>query len=387
MCRGALKRGNSGVPLVFFFCFFLVIEREFLLMYFTSPHLTRVMESGFRETTEREITFPYSAETFLRFKKWLQSKHDSRSSSFSSAVAHSNSDHSDDAVSSTSASPSDSPEKKSSSGSKKSEAEESGSGSGAGDSGSSSGGLFALNELLSVADQYMEGELLEQVAIRILDRPIVHFSDFALSFSLAFSLDRRMPERASIAKQQCLAALARELMTDMPYLSCHACSVTEHYGYPVSIVVPACRCDSCHCFRASYLSASVFPLSSGSTCHLTSCSCRAQLIARICNQRRYAHNLDFFSSLPALQSAIIELAEMGDVEPVAELASISESLIPFHEPRFAEALSEAQMLHLLQNTVTGHGQVSDEHVQVMELKAYHRAAACAKAIIAKRASH
>ncbi len=349
-----------------------------------SPHLTRVIESGFQETTTREIGFPYSAETFIRFKRWLASKSSSSSSSTSTQASHS--DQSDDATSNSSNSGCNTPRHKqlaSDSGNRSPEDSSGGgssaassAGSNASSSSSSSVGLTKLKELLDCADQYLEADLLAKVGEQILTRPLTQLGDFALTYSLAFSLEQKMPGRARYAKEQCLDLVVRELMSGMPYLTCPRCShQTEHYGYPVAAKVPACRCDTCPCIRQLY-DAKVAPQAP------LSCSCKAQLLARICLQRQHSHGLPVHS--PALAAALCELADMGDVEPLAALASITEALVPFFDPRFVAALSEPQMLYLLSNTVTAYRHVGLEHVETLRAKGFEQAAARAQAIIDKR---
>jgi hypothetical protein len=339
------------------------------------------MESGFKETVTREIGFPYSADTFIRFKRWLESKSSSSSSRTSTLTSHS--EQSDDATSNSSSSGANTPPqtKEESSGShspEESSARSSGSSGSSGSTGSnsSSAGLIMLKELLDCADQYLESELLARVGEQILTRPLSQLSDFALTYSLAFSLDRQMPERAAFAKQQCLDVLVQELMRGMPYLTCDKCAdAVEHYNYPVATKVPACRCDTCACFRHHYDS-SIPPQV------VPSCACKTQLVARICMQRQCVHGLPVHS--PALSAAFLELAEMGEVAPLAALASITETLVPFFDPRFVEALSQPQMLHLLDNTVSAHRNVTSELVEALRAKGFHEAVTRAAQIIAKR---
>jgi hypothetical protein len=233
-----------------------------------------------------------------------------------------------------------------------------------------------LKELLDCADQYLESELLARVGEQILTRPLSQLSDFALTYSLAFSLERQMPGRAAYAKEQCIDLLVRELMRGMPYLTCAKCAeFVEHYKYPVAAKVPACRCDNCACFR-QYYDSSVAPQP------VPSCACKTQLVARICMQRQFSHGLPVHS--PALSAAFHELAEMGEEEPLAALASITEALVPFFDPRFVEALSQPQMLHLLNNTVSAYRNVTAEHVEALRTKGFHEAATRAQQIIATR---
>ena len=144
------------------------------------------------------------------------------------------------------------------------------------------------------------------------------------------------------------------------------CKGVEHYGFPVDALIPACECDKCDCIRSIFDDRVNPPVS---------CSCRSNLILRMCRQRLYGGYGPLHSE--NWLAAMREMAQLGAVEPLARISDMCEMLLPFHDDHFLQNLNEPQLCWLLSNNITVGRAVSNDMVKILDAKGFHDASSLA----------